>query len=378
MKAVWAQRLYNSKEETWAILPSKHFENCGIEKLLCMNAENEKHIPIQLPPFYKDVIKSWHLCGGGRKAPQNALDIRKEIIWGNKFIQSKGKTLYFKNWEESNINFIDDLLNANGKFKSGEEIFDKLNTRTNWLIEYNTILKSIPKTWKEKLLNSKDMNTKVKKVFKPFLEANNKEIYDLPHQARGYYKLLIKNICKRSHNENYWNNLFPDRPIWTHVYQNQIKNQKIKKLADFHFKILHRVLPCQENLYQWKISDTNKCRFGCSSVENYNHMFITCPRLENAITHAEKIMKCLGIELKLTYKTLLFGYKLTYSAYTQLNVLLSHIFFAIYKYWIKNDNMINIKHWIFYELKHWQAVYNNMKQGLDIMNKFITKWLEIS
>lgn len=40
-----------------------------------------------------------------------------------------------------------------------------LNTRTNWLIEYETILKAIPKAWKEKLYNS-NMNTKVKKDFK--------------------------------------------------------------------------------------------------------------------------------------------------------------------------------------------------------------------
>lgn len=77
-----------------------------------MNAESEKHIPFQLPPFYKDVIHGWHLCGGGRKAPQSAYDIRREIIWGDKFIQSKGRVLYLKNWEKSNINFIDDILNA--------------------------------------------------------------------------------------------------------------------------------------------------------------------------------------------------------------------------------------------------------------------------
>ena len=53
-------------------------------------------------------------------APQDANDIRKEIIWGNKFIQTKGKTLYYKHWKESNINFIEDLLNAEGKFKSGD------------------------------------------------------------------------------------------------------------------------------------------------------------------------------------------------------------------------------------------------------------------
>lgn len=58
MKAVWASKIYNSKDETWAIIPNKYFESCGIGKLSCMNAESEKHIPFQLPPFYKDIIHS--------------------------------------------------------------------------------------------------------------------------------------------------------------------------------------------------------------------------------------------------------------------------------------------------------------------------------
>ena len=56
------------------------------------------------------------------------------------------------------------------------------------------------------------MNTKVKKNFKPFLNINNKIIYNLPSKARGYYEILIKNTSKRSYNETYWNYLFLDRP----------------------------------------------------------------------------------------------------------------------------------------------------------------------
>lgn len=89
-------------------------------------------------------------------------------------------------------------------------------------------------------------------------------------------------------------------------------------------------------------------------------------------------MKLLGIELKLTYKTLVFGYKLIYEAYKQVNILLSHIFFAIYKYWLKNSHLLNIKYWIFCELKNWQKIYNNMKYGPSIISKFIQTWSELT
>ena len=83
------------------------------------------------------------------------------------------------------------------------------------------------------------MNTKVKQDFKPFLNINIKIIYNLPSKARGYYEILIKKISKRSHNETYWNNLFPDRPSWSDIYINRIKNKKSKKIADDQFKLLH-------------------------------------------------------------------------------------------------------------------------------------------
>ena len=167
-----------------------------------MNTDTEKQIPIGLPDFYRDVLNSWHLCGRGKKAPQNAADIRQQIIWGHKFIQNKGKTLYYKHWKDSNINFIDGLLNNEGKFMPSEETLRKLTKTTNWLINYNIILKSIPRFWKETIEDS-DKYTKDKEAFKSFMQFNNKYIFDLPTKAKGYYNLLINTIRKRTYNEKY-------------------------------------------------------------------------------------------------------------------------------------------------------------------------------
>ena len=112
----------------YRIIPLKYTEKCKIEVLMNMNFEKEKLLPIKLPSFYAELIVSWHLCGGGLKAPQKDIDIRQELIWGNKHIQTKGKTLYYAHWSECNINFTDDLLDHEGKFKPGQEIFLKLKT----------------------------------------------------------------------------------------------------------------------------------------------------------------------------------------------------------------------------------------------------------
>lgn len=375
MKTVWAYRLYKSKGETWSILPNKYMENCDITMLLCMNIDHERQLPVKLPQFYKEVILGWHSCGGGRKAPQNAEDIRKEPLWGNKFLQTKGKTLYYKHWKDSNINFIDDIITNNGGFRTGEEIFAKLKQKTNWLIEYKLLIKTIPKLWKEKLIGC-NMSIKVKKVLKPFLLVKNKQIYNLPVKAKGYYQLLIDKIKHKSFNEKYWDNIFSEKPPWNVIWSSRVKKQEVKKLADFHFKLLHRILPSQENLYKWKLLNSNNCRFGCPCLETYYHMFVSCPRLANVFNKVENILKSQGICLKISYKILILGYKLSYSAYKDINTLLSQIFYAIYKYWIHDDSAVNINKWILCQLKLWLQIYKekNDRSITNLLDKFLQQW----
>ena len=87
----------------------------------------------------------------------------------------------------------------------------------------------------------------------------------------------------------------------------------------------------------------------------------------------ELIMKHLGFGVKVSYRNLLFGHKIVYPAYAQLNLLLSHIFYAIFKYWVKNNRLLSIKNWIFCELKYWQLVYSHTKASFDLLNKFFSK-----
>ena len=53
----------------------------------------------QIPEFYGEVLRSWNKIGGGQtRTPLNFADVRKQIIWGNKFIKFDHKTLLFNNW----------------------------------------------------------------------------------------------------------------------------------------------------------------------------------------------------------------------------------------------------------------------------------------
>ena len=376
-KAVWAARLHNSENETWKIIPRKYMEECSINTLLSMNMEKKNHIPLKLPPFYHEVISGWISCGGGLKAPQGQTEIRKQMIWGNKYIQSKGKTLFYKMWHKNNINFIDDLLDETGKFKRGEIIFQQLKNlnRSNWIIEYHTLLKAIPSSWKETLTNC-HMGTKVKKEMKPFIETENKIVYNLPSKTKDYYNILVRKIRKKSYIQKYWDNTFINKPTWNDIWTHRIKLQSNKQLADFHFKLLHKILPSQENLHKWKLSNTNMCRFGCDSVENYQHLFITCHHTRHAVEKIEQSLHSLGFTIKLTYKILILGYKEMYQAYNPLNTLLSLVFFSVYKYWIHNNAHVSITAWIYSYLNLYKNIFKELqdKKTYKLFEDVLTTW----
>jgi hypothetical protein len=65
-------------------------------------------------------------------------NIRKQLIWGNKYIKVDGKNLLFNNWINSHLIYIYDLLNEKGKL-SEEFIFKKLKCKVNWISELYTL-----------------------------------------------------------------------------------------------------------------------------------------------------------------------------------------------------------------------------------------------
>ena len=58
-------------------------------------------------------MTSWIKTGGGHlRSPLTFSNVRKQILWGNRFITLENKYLFFKEWIISGIFFVND---KNGK-----------------------------------------------------------------------------------------------------------------------------------------------------------------------------------------------------------------------------------------------------------------------
>jgi hypothetical protein len=63
---------------------------------------------------HKEILQTWIKMGGGQtKTLSHFAEIRKQLIWGNKFILFKNKSSMFDNWINSDLIYINDILNEN-------------------------------------------------------------------------------------------------------------------------------------------------------------------------------------------------------------------------------------------------------------------------
>ena len=125
----------------------------------------DKTVWNKTPEFYQELIKSW-VKTKVTNTPRNYLDIRKQIIWGNSYIKFKGNCLYFHSLIESDITYINDIIDNNGKI-SEEVIRSKLINKQNCIAEFAKLKKSIPSGWvnEMKTENSYKTTVNVDKMF---------------------------------------------------------------------------------------------------------------------------------------------------------------------------------------------------------------------
>ena len=93
-----------------------------------MNLDSTKSLNYlkKIPEFYREVVKCWNLSGGSQtKSPVTFIDIRKQIIQGNKHITFENKPIVFENWIKSDLIYVNDILDTT-KTLSSKFILEKL------------------------------------------------------------------------------------------------------------------------------------------------------------------------------------------------------------------------------------------------------------
>ena len=62
-------------------------------------------------------------------------DVHIQPLWGNKNISLNKKCIFFLNWSKEGIHYVQDVLDEDGLFISGEKLKSTLTNTLNWMSE---------------------------------------------------------------------------------------------------------------------------------------------------------------------------------------------------------------------------------------------------
>ena len=117
---------------------------------------NTKKLDQSIPLFYLEMLDYFQeLCQVNQDSYKSDL-----ILWNNQDITIEGKSLYRRRWIDNGIDYIQDLLNENGKFLTFEEFNQKYNMSADFL-NFFQILASIPPNLKSKAASTLRPNNSV-------------------------------------------------------------------------------------------------------------------------------------------------------------------------------------------------------------------------
>ena len=108
------------------------------------------------------------------------------------------------------------------------------------------------------------------------------------------------------------------------VWFDKIKQIKDKKIAETNYKILHHILPCNQNLKRWKIKTVNTCDI-CNEIQDIAHLLFYCKYAKKIWKEAESILN-----IELSIENVIFGIDMSWV----LNTVISLLCYFIYKEWL--------------------------------------------
>ena len=271
IKLTWIKKLI-TKDNNFTTLAKVIFTESDLNSFLA-HKNDVKYLNKLLPPFYKQLLQYWYELYSVE--PTTNAEVRKEILWKNKFILVDEKPVFFKHWNNKGIFVLNDILTETGNFKTLNEINEEFDANIR-VMEFNSLKSAIPKRWKDLLSNTgiainDDTNIQVN-IGKQ--KTCIKEI-----KCRDIYWELINRLQIRPTAANKWEEIYYYVNFdWEHIYSLPYKVARETYLQSLHFQIINRYFPCSSNINKWYEVESPNCKH-CGIEDTVEHYFGDCERV---------------------------------------------------------------------------------------------------
>ena len=190
------------------------------------------------------------------------------------------------------------------------------------------------------------------KVTKYVLLKGNKYIIINDINSSDFYDILISKKFLKPITEKNWSDLFgiPSH-IWVSIYYMKITKMTDKNIAEFNYKLLHKLLNNNLNVSKWNENVQMFCK-NCGGVENIAHLLYEC---NDSSFVWQKLSSIFGF--KIAWKHIVIGFYENSDTNDSMNTLISFVALKIYKYKMKCrlDNISSTN----------DSLYNSVKMSLN-------------
>lgn len=263
-KLNWIKHYIKHTDKLWYIIPNLIFEKVGgIEFLLKSDFEVNK-LPIQLSNFHRQALLCWLLIYKHNFSPH------KQLIWNNKIVKYKNKSIFYDNWIKNDILMVSQLMNNEGYLLTYTEFLNIFRIPITPR-EYSIVFDAIPEGLLRLLRGSSEPHKQ--SMNKKQVLLNGIDIKDSKCNNK-FFRCLVH--CPATpRNKYFWNELFGNinwRLIWTYNNKYCINN----KVFEIYFKIIHKIYPTNEFLKRYKNDLSESCTFCKKDTETVLHLFFEC------------------------------------------------------------------------------------------------------
>ena len=323
-----------------------------------------------IAPFYKDALL-WFREIVPVKEPAAGIEVRRQCIWNNAAILVGGKMLFSRRTSQAGINYIDDLLDRNGRFLSHQAISDRYPSLHINSLTYMGWVRAVPIQWKRIVLLTPPL-TPEERAAQPTIEIKGKQILlRLVKSSYFYWQLVPDSIStaqKRWVNEGID---FGDR--WGKVFALPFSSTMSTKLQSLQYRILHRFLPTRRYLCIRQVVADPFCDL-CGAEETIQHSLVDCPEIESFWRDLVAVMKrrlpSLADRTVFTNREILFGI-VDGCSISNLLILIAKQFIVSQRY---RDGQIMVEAFRPFVAKYFAMEQGKIARKNDKLARFRLRW----
>ena len=261
LRLTWLKKIFGENDGTWKSYIRHILKQSGGFFLFCCNYD-VKDIPIR-SQFYTELLQWWsefQIEFAAEKDWQN-------IIWNNKDIRINNKSIFYKNFFESGIIYINNLLFELNNIDSYNVILNIIN-KTNFLV-WAGLRHAIPSHLKT--------NTNPVLEISLSLMINNKVFDVLEKTSKHYCTLLISTKAKFPNNAQVLKrdfNLNEEQLKKVFILPHTVSSEPCVRA--FQYKVLNSILFTNTKLFKIGFITEDICSFCKSDSETLSHLLFDC------------------------------------------------------------------------------------------------------